>query len=130
MKSARSQTLRMIVNVVAFQLGWFACVLAAARGRDMAGVSAASVIVAAHVAMPARRGGEFRLIAAAVVIGAFVILLDPIFQGLAIALIGGSIASTVLTLVIVPLIYHMTEEKKHRSGTAEDAVPEKTMPMP
>jgi hypothetical protein len=78
MKSARSQTLRMIVNVVAFQLGWFACVLAAARGRDMAGVSAASVIVAAHVAMPARRGGEFRLIAAAVVIGA---LWDSLLRG-------------------------------------------------
>jgi multidrug efflux pump subunit AcrB len=51
------------------------------------------------------------LTSGAVVIGALVILFDPIFQGLAIALIGGSIASTVLTLIIVPLIYYMTERK-------------------
>jgi multidrug efflux pump subunit AcrB len=51
------------------------------------------------------------LTSGAVVIGAFVILFDPIFQGLAIALIGGSIASTVLTLIIVPLIYYMTGRK-------------------
>ncbi len=52
------------------------------------------------------------LTSGAVVIGAFVILFDPIFQGLAIALIGGSIASTALTLIIVPLIYYMTESRK------------------
>jgi hypothetical protein len=39
-------------------------------------------------------------------------LFDPIFQGLAISLMGGTIASTVLTLLIVPLIYFMTEQKK------------------
>ena len=53
------------------------------------------------------------LTAGTVVIGAVVILFDPIFQGLAISLMGGTIASTVLTLVIVPLIYYMTEKKKH-----------------
>ncbi|HKI79448.1 MAG TPA: efflux RND transporter permease subunit [Ignavibacteriaceae bacterium] len=53
------------------------------------------------------------LTAGAVVIGAFVIIFDPIFQGLALALIGGAIASTALTLVMVPLIYFMTENKKH-----------------
>jgi len=52
------------------------------------------------------------LTAGTVVIGAVVILFDPIFQGLAISLMGGSIASTFLTLVIVPLIYYMTEKKK------------------
>lgn len=52
------------------------------------------------------------LTAGTVVIGAFVILFDPIFQGLAISLMGGSIASTVLTLLIVPLIYYMTEKSK------------------
>jgi len=51
------------------------------------------------------------LTAGTVVIGAVVILLDPIFQGLAISLMGGSIASTVLTLLIVPLIYYITEKK-------------------
>jgi multidrug efflux pump subunit AcrB len=53
------------------------------------------------------------LTAGTVVIGAVVILFDPIFQGLAISLMGGSIASTFLTLVIVPLIYYMTEKKKY-----------------
>ncbi|MEQ6122214.1 efflux RND transporter permease subunit [Reichenbachiella sp. MALMAid0571] len=53
------------------------------------------------------------LTAGTVVIGAIVILFDPIFQGLAISLMGGSIASTFLTLIIVPLIYYMTERKKY-----------------
>ncbi|WP_439182471.1 efflux RND transporter permease subunit [Carboxylicivirga taeanensis] len=53
------------------------------------------------------------LTAGTVVIGAVVILFDPIFQGLAISLMGGTIASTVLTLLIVPLIYYMTERKKY-----------------
>lgn len=54
------------------------------------------------------------LTAGTVVIGAFVILFDPIFQGLAISLMGGSIASTILTLIMVPLIYYMTERRKHQ----------------
>ena len=49
------------------------------------------------------------LTAGTVVIGAIVILFDPIFQGLAISLMGGAIASTALTLLMVPLIYFMTE---------------------
>jgi len=53
------------------------------------------------------------LTAGAVAIGAVIILFDPIFQGLAISLIGGTIASTFLTLIIVPLIYFMTEKKKY-----------------
>lgn len=53
------------------------------------------------------------LTAGTVVIGAVVILFDPIFQGLAISLMGGSIASTFLTLIIVPLIFYMTEKKKY-----------------
>jgi len=52
------------------------------------------------------------LTAGTVVIGAFVILFDPIFQGLAISLMGGSIASTVLTLLVIPLIYYIIEKKK------------------
>lgn len=53
------------------------------------------------------------LTAGTVVIGAFVILFDPIFQGLAISLMGGAIASTALTLLMVPLIFFMAERKKH-----------------
>lgn len=51
------------------------------------------------------------LTAGTVVIGATVILFDPIFQGLAISLIGGAIASTALTLLIVPLVYYMIERR-------------------
>jgi multidrug efflux pump subunit AcrB len=50
------------------------------------------------------------LTAGTVVIGAIVILFDPIFQGLAISLMGGAIASTALTLVTVPLIYYMVKK--------------------
>ena len=45
------------------------------------------------------------LTAGAVVLGAVIILFDPIFQGLAISLMGGTITSTFLTLLVVPLIY-------------------------
>lgn len=54
------------------------------------------------------------LTAGTVVIGAFVILFDPIFQGLAISLMGGTIASTALTLLIVPLVFYMTEKNKNK----------------
>jgi len=48
----------------------------------------------------------------AVVIGASIILFDPIFQGLAISLVAGAIVSTLLTLIVVPMIYYMSEKKK------------------
>ena len=47
----------------------------------------------------------------AVVLGASIILFDPIFQGLAISLVAGAIVSTILTLIVVPLIYYITERK-------------------
>ena len=47
------------------------------------------------------------LTAAALVVGGLVILLDPIFQGLAVALISGVLVSTALTLVLVPLLYFL-----------------------
>jgi len=46
------------------------------------------------------------LTAGAVAIGAIVMLFDPIFQGLAISLIGGTLFSTFLTLLMIPLIYY------------------------
>ncbi len=48
----------------------------------------------------------------AVVIGASIILFDPIFQGLAISLVFGAVVSTILTLLVVPIIYYITERKK------------------
>ncbi len=53
------------------------------------------------------------LTAGTVVIGAVVILFDPIFQGLAIALMSGAFASTALTLVVVPLVHFMAEKRHH-----------------
>ncbi len=49
------------------------------------------------------------LTAAAVVVGAGVILFDPIFQGLAISLMAGELASTVLSRMAVPVLYYMSE---------------------
>ncbi|MEZ5022158.1 MAG: efflux RND transporter permease subunit [Chitinophagales bacterium] len=60
------------------------------------------------------------LTAGTVVIGAFVILFDPIFQGLAISLMGGTIASTVLTLLVVPLVYYLVERKNYPSNPKND----------
>ncbi|MGE0556103.1 MAG: efflux RND transporter permease subunit, partial [Gemmatimonadales bacterium] len=45
------------------------------------------------------------LTAAAVVIGGAVMVSDPIFQGLGIALMAGAVVATALTLVIIPLLY-------------------------
>ena len=47
------------------------------------------------------------LTALALVVGAGVIYLDPIFQGLAVSLIGGVMISTLLTLIVIPLLYYM-----------------------
>jgi multidrug efflux pump subunit AcrB len=51
------------------------------------------------------------LTAAAVVVGAFVILFDPIFQGLAISLMAGEVASTLLSRMAVPVLYYMAERR-------------------
>lgn len=58
------------------------------------------------------RATPILLTAGTVVIGAFVILFDPIFQGLAISLVGGTIASTILTLLVVPLVYFLISRNK------------------
>jgi multidrug efflux pump subunit AcrB len=53
------------------------------------------------------------LTAFAVVVGALVILADPIFQGLAISLLFGAIASLVISPLAVPLIYYMLHARQH-----------------
>ena len=52
------------------------------------------------------------LTAAAVVVGAGVILFDPIFQGLAIALMAGEIASLALSRMTVPIVYFVVNRRK------------------
>ncbi|MCC7175835.1 MAG: efflux RND transporter permease subunit [Bryobacterales bacterium] len=58
------------------------------------------------------------LTAAAVVVGAAVILFDPIFQGLAIALMAGEIASLLLSRMTVPIVYYIVNRKKPGSEPA------------
>ncbi|HNZ97779.1 MAG TPA: efflux RND transporter permease subunit [Thermoanaerobaculia bacterium] len=62
---------------------------------------------AAVVKAAAVRFRPIVLTAAALVVGGGVILLDPIFQGLAVALISGVLVATALTLVVIPLLYFM-----------------------
>ncbi|MBZ5703056.1 MAG: efflux RND transporter permease subunit [Acidobacteriia bacterium] len=50
------------------------------------------------------------LTAAAVVVGASVILFDPIFQGLAISLMAGEVASTLLSRMTVPVLYYLSQK--------------------
>jgi multidrug efflux pump subunit AcrB len=70
--------------------------LAQARGRSLR----QAVIEAGSV-----RFRPIALTAAAVVIGGIVMVLDPIFQGLALALMGGAVVATLLTMLVVPLLY-------------------------
>lgn len=53
------------------------------------------------------------LTAMAVVVGAAVILADPIFQGLAIALMAGEIASLFISRMAVPVLYFMANKRSH-----------------
>jgi multidrug efflux pump subunit AcrB len=50
----------------------------------------------------------------AAMLGAFFILDDPIFNGLAVSLIFGILVSTVLTLVVIPLLYYMLLQRAAR----------------
>ncbi len=62
------------------------------------------------------------LTAAALVVGGLVIVLDPIFQGLAVSLIFGVIVSTMLTLVVIPLLYYLL--LRHRAVSASTVASE------
>lgn len=67
-----------------------------ARGRNL---------VDAVLEAGAVRFRPIALTAAAVVVGGLVMVLDPIFQGLAVALMSGAVVATLLTMVVVPLLY-------------------------
>jgi multidrug efflux pump subunit AcrB len=64
------------------------------------------------------------LTAAAVVVGSFVMLFDPIFQGLAISLMMGEIAATLLSRIAVPVVYYLIA----RRGRAEELRREALVP--
>ena len=61
------------------------------------------------------------LTAGAVVVGAGIILFDPIFQGLAIALIAGEVASLVISPVAVPLLYYLVNRTKAAAGGGSES---------
>ena len=56
------------------------------------------------------------LTAAAVIVGSLVMLADPIFQGLAISLMAGSVAATLLSVPSIPVLYYLVA----RRGRAAD----------
>ena len=64
----------------------------------------------AVVQAAAVRARPIVLTALAAILGAFFILDDPIFNGLAIALIFGILISTLLTLVVIPVVYYALKE--------------------
>src|SRR5690554_1382656 len=61
------------------------------------------------------RAQPILLTALAAMLGAFFILDDPIFNGLAISLIFGILVSTVLTLVVIPLLYFAAHHRRSES---------------
>ena len=67
----------------------------------------------AVVQSAAVRAQPIALTGLAAMIGAFFILDDPIFNGLAISLIFGILVSTVLTLVVIPVMYFAMYRKQH-----------------
>jgi len=71
------------------------------RLQEAEGVPLAEAVIRAG----AIRTRPILLTAAALMVGAFVIILDPIFQGLAVSLLFGVGAATLLTLVVIPVLY-------------------------
>ena len=61
------------------------------------------------------RAKPIALTGLAAMLGALFILDDPIFNGLAISLIFGIFVSTVLTLVVIPVLYHAAFSKENAS---------------
>ncbi len=61
------------------------------------------------------RAKPIALTALAAMLGALFILDDPIFNGLALALIFGILVSTLLTLVVIPVLYYSAFRKEHQS---------------
>jgi multidrug efflux pump subunit AcrB len=99
-----------------------------------------SIILVDFINLKVREGMELReavieagvvrfrpmlLTALAVIVGAGVILFDPIFQGLAISLISGQIAATLLSRVAVPVLYYLAfkDDKEHIRRHREKAKP-------
>jgi multidrug efflux pump subunit AcrB len=66
----------------------------------------------------ATRAQPIVLTGLAAMIGAFFILDDPIFNGLAVSLIFGILVSTLLTLVVIPLLYFVAYRRRVPAGVS------------
>jgi multidrug efflux pump subunit AcrB len=78
------------------------------------GMSLAEAVVDAG----AVRFRPMALTAAAVIVGSAVILFDPIFQGLAVSLMAGEVASLLLSRVTVPVLYFMSHRQRQTAAAS------------
>jgi multidrug efflux pump subunit AcrB len=72
----------------------------------------------AVVSSAAVRAQPIALTGLAAMIGAFFILDDPIFNGLAVSLIFGIFVSTLLTLIVIPVLYFALYRRRHETSLA------------
>jgi multidrug efflux pump subunit AcrB len=87
-------------------------------------LAAGATLEAAVVKAGAVRAKPIALTALAAVLGAFFILDDPIFNGLAVSLIFGIAVSTLLTLVVIPVLYYAAQTRiLRRTETATATTP-------
>ena len=97
-----------------------------------------SILLVDFIELQLRAGVEFRtaiiqsaatraqpiiLTGLAAMLGAFFILDDPIFNGLAISLIFGVLVSTVLTLVVIPLLYFIAFRRRYLGASDNAGTP-------
>ena len=75
-------------------------------------VAAGTRLADAVVQAAAARAKPIVLTGAAAMLGALFILDDPIFNGLAVSLIFGILVSTLLTLVVIPVVYYAAQRHK------------------
>ncbi|HEX9688273.1 MAG TPA: efflux RND transporter permease subunit, partial [Thermoanaerobaculia bacterium] len=61
------------------------------------------------------------LTAAAVVVGTSVMLFDPIFQGLAVSMMAGEVAATLLSRAAVPVLYYLLRRSEERKASSDAA---------
>jgi hypothetical protein len=62
---------KIVINIILFQIGWFACVLSAANNHPLIGASISLFIIFSHVLLSKEYKQEIRIIVIAMVIGLF-----------------------------------------------------------
>jgi multidrug efflux pump subunit AcrB len=78
----------------------------------------------------ATRAKPIVLTGLAAMLGAFFILDDPIFNGLAVSLIFGILVSTLLTLVVIPVLYYTAYWRKTEGEVPAEAAPVRDVSPP